>query len=174
MAENQPRRKAMLTPTRAISVAAVLAVSAAVAIPAFTSAQSVGTRDIAVLEKVRAATFVHAKRSTRGERLAPGDRVLTRQALFAADGRAVGKLFTDCANVGRAANVFKATLQCVSTYRFKDGEVVSAGVVVLSTGGTIRFPIVGGSGAYRGAHGEVTAGQPPSGYQGADVLHLEG
>jgi Allene oxide cyclase barrel like domain len=141
----------MLTPSRAISVAAVLALSAAVAIPALTSAQTVGTRAIAVHEKVRAATFVHAKPTTRGARLAQGDRVLTRQALFAADGSAIGTLFTDCANIGRAAEVFKATLQCVSTYRFKDGEVVSAGVVVLSAGGTVRFPIVGGSGAYRGA-----------------------
>jgi hypothetical protein len=164
----------MFTPIRAISVAAVLALSAAVAIPAFTTAQTVGAREIAVREKVRAVKFVHAKQSTRGEHLAQGDRVLTRQALFAENGTAVGTLFTDCVNVGRAAEVFEATLQCVSTYRFKDGEVVSAGVVVLGTGGTIRFPIVGGSGAYRGAHGEVTAVQPPSGYQGADVLQLDG
>jgi hypothetical protein len=164
----------MFTPIKAISVAAVLALSAAVTIPALTSAQTVGAREIAVNEKVRAAKFVHVKPSTRGERLAQGDRVLTRQALFAEDGSAVGALFTDCANVGRAAEVFKATLQCVSTYRFKDGEVVSAGVVVLSAGGTIRFPIVGGSGAYRGARGEVTSGKPPEGYQGADVLHLDG
>jgi hypothetical protein len=164
----------MFTPIRAISVAAVLALSAAVAIPAFTTAQTVGAREIAVREKVRAVKFVHAKQSTRGEHLAQGDRVLTRQALFAENGTAVGTLFTDCVNVGRAAEVFEATLQCVSTYRFKDGEVVGTGVVVLSTGGTIRFPIVGGSGAYRGAHGEVTSGKPAKGYQGADVLRLDG
>jgi hypothetical protein len=116
----------MFTPIRAISVAAVLALSAAVAIPTFTSAQTVGAREIAVREKVRAVKFVHSKPSTRGERLAQGDRVLTRQALFAENGSAVGTLFTDCVNVGRAAEVFEATLQCVSTYRFKDGEVVSA------------------------------------------------
>ena len=164
----------MLTPIRAIAVAAVVALSAVVAIPALTSAQTIGAREIIVHEKVRAAKFVHVNPSTRGERLGQGDRVLTRQALFAEDGSAVGTLFTDCANVGRAAEVFKATLQCVSTYRFKDGEVVSAGVVVLSSGGTIRFPIVGGSGAYRGAHGEVASGKPPKGYQGSDVLHLDG
>ena len=164
----------MFTSTKAILIAAVLALSAAVAIPALTSAQTVGEREITVREKVRGAKFVHVNRSRRGERLAQGDRVLTRQALFADDGRAVGTLFTDCANVGRAADVFKATLQCVSTYRFKDGEVVSAGVAVLSAGGTIRFPIVGGSGAYRGAHGEVTSGKPAKGYQGSDVLHLDG
>jgi hypothetical protein len=86
----------------------------------------------------------------------------------------VGTLFTDCVNVGGAAEVFKATLQCTSTYRFKDGEVVSAGVVRLSAGPATGFPIVGGSGAYRGAHGEVSAGAPVKGYDGVDVLHLDG
>ena len=141
----------MLTPIRAIAVAALIALTAAVAIPALTSAQNGGGREIA-----------------------HGDRVLTRQALFAEDGSPVGRLFTDCANVGRGAEVFDASLQCVSTYRFEDGEVVSAGVAVLSAARTVRFPIVGGSGAYRGAHGEVTSGNPPKGYQGADVLHLDG
>jgi Allene oxide cyclase barrel like domain len=164
----------MLTPIRAIAVAALIALSAAVAIPALTSAQNGAGREIAVREKVRAVKFVHANPSTLGERLAHGDRVLTRQALFAEDGSAVGRLFTDCANVGRGAEVFDATLQCLSTYRFEDGEVVGAGVVVLSAARTVRFPIVGGSGAYRGAHGEVTSGKPPKGYQGADVLHLDG
>jgi hypothetical protein len=70
--------------------------------------------------------------------------------------------------------VFKATLQCVSADRFKDGEVVSAASWCSAPGGTIRFPIEGGSGAYRGAHGEVTSGKPAKGYQGSDVLHLDG
>lgn len=160
--------------SRAILAAAVVALGAVVTIPALTSAQDRGGREIAVLEKVRAAKFVHVRPSTRGERLAHGDRVLTRQALFNEDGGALGTLFTDCANVGRAADVFEATLQCVSTYRFEEGEIVSAGVVVLSAGGAVGFPIVGGSGAYRGARGEVTTGKPVKGYQGADVLHLDG
>ena len=38
----------------------------------------------------------------------------------------------------------------------------------------LEFPIVGGSGAYRGAHGQVTPGAPVKGYDGVDVLHLDG
>jgi hypothetical protein len=164
----------MLRYRRAASAAVVAVLIAAVAIPALTSAQQQsGTRDITVLEKVRAAKFVHAKPSTRGERLAMGDRVLTRQALFNESREAVGRLFTDCANVGRAASVFKATLECTSTYRFEDGEVVSAGVVRLSDGPATRFPIVGGSGAYRGAEGEITPGAPVKGFDTVDVLHLD-
>jgi hypothetical protein len=117
---------------------------------------------------------VGAKHSARSDRLAPGDRVLTRQALFGRDRRARGTLFTDCTNVGRTAEVFKATLQCTSTYRFEDGEIVSAGVVRLAAGPATGFPIVGGSGAYRGARGEITAGPPVKGFDSVDVLNLDG
>jgi hypothetical protein len=163
----------MFTPLRAISVAVVVAI-AAVAIPALTSAQTDGTRDVTVREKVRAVKFVHVNPSSRGERLAMGDRVLTRQALLDENGGALGTLFTDCANVGRRAEVFKATLQCTSTYRLKDGEIVSTGVVRLGSTQGLEFPIVGGSGAYRGAHGQVTPGAPVKGYDSVDVLHLDG
>jgi hypothetical protein len=54
-----------------------------------------------------------------------------------------------------------------------DGEVVSAGVVRLSDGPATRFPIVGGSGAYRGAQGEITAGAPVKGFDTVNVLHLD-
>ena len=164
----------MFTPFRAVSAAAVAALAAAVAIPAFTTAQTTGVRDITVRNKVRAVQFVHVKRSDRGERLGKGDRVITSQRLFNDSDDAVGTLSTDCVNVGASAHVFKATLQCTSTYRFKDGEVVTAGVVVLSAGPATRFPIVGGSGAYRGAHGEVSPGASVKGYDSVDALHLDG
>src|SRR5215218_2144638 len=76
----------MFTSLRAISVAAAVAV-AAVAVPTLTSAQTDGSRDITVREKVRAVKFVHAGASSRGERLAMGDHVLTRQALSDDKGR---------------------------------------------------------------------------------------
>src|SRR4051812_19176577 len=101
---------------------AAAAAATAVSVPALTSAQSSGGRDITVRDKVHAAKFVHQKRSTRGDRLAMGDRVITQQALFDESNRGVGTLLTDCVNVGRQAQVFKATLQCTSIYRFADGQ----------------------------------------------------
>jgi hypothetical protein len=70
--------------------------------------------------------------------------------------------------------VFNATLQCTSTYRFDNGQLVSAGVVKLDAGVRAGFPIVGGSGAYKAARGQITPGAPVKGYQGVDVLHLDG
>ncbi len=159
---------------RALGGAALAAIAAAAAIPALTGAQPSGPRDIIAREKVRTVKFVRAKPSTRGDRLDQGDRVITRQALFNQSDRAIGTLFTDCVNVGSATQVFKATLQCAATYRFSDGQVASAGVVRLSSARGARFPIVGGSGAYSSARGEVEAAAPVKGYDTVDVLHLAG
>jgi len=158
--------------TKTVAAAALAATTAAVALPALGGAQT-GDREITAREKVRSVKFVHQKRTTKGERLATGDRVLTRQAIFNAGGKASGTLFTDCANVGKAAAVFKATLQCTLTYRFGDGQIVSAGVVRLGSGGVAAaFPIVGGTGAYKGVRGEAKAGAPVKGFDSVDVLRF--
>jgi hypothetical protein len=67
-----------------------------------------------------------------------------------------------------SARVFAATLQCVASYLFADGQVVLTGVLHVGT----SAPVVGGSGAYRGARGEVTTAKPVNGYD-VDVLHLD-
>jgi hypothetical protein len=164
----------MSTTFRPVTAAAAAALAAAIAIPTLSGAQTNGAREITVREKVRAVQFVHAKSSTKGERLARGDRVITNQALFDASNHGLGTLFTDCVNAGSTAPVFKAALQCTSTYRLADGQLVSAGIVKLDAGAVAGFPIVGGSGAYKAASGQITPGAPVNGYQGVDVLHLDG
>jgi hypothetical protein len=156
---------------RALPALAIVA-AVAVALPALTSAQSTGARDITVREKVQSIRFVHQSRSTKGDRLATGDRLLTRQHLFDDANKAIGTLFTDCVNLGGSARVFAATLQCTASYRFDDGQIVLTGLLHVGTAGT-SAPIAGGSGAYRGARGEVTTGKPEKGYD-IDVLHIDG
>lgn len=162
----------MTRSTRAVAGAALTALAASAAIPALTGAQAPGGREITVRNKVRSVQFIHAKASTKGDRLATGDRVLTRQALFDTANKPIGTLFTDCANLGPRAQVFKATLQCTVTYRFRDGQVVAAGLVSFKPGA--QTPIVGGTGAYRLARGEAEAGAPVKGYDSVDVLRLAG
>ncbi len=159
-----------MSPKIKAGAAAVLAAATtAVALPALTQAQS-GEQTITAREKVRSATFVHQKRTTKGQRLATGDHVLTRQAIFDAAGKPRGTLFTDCANVGKAAQLFKATLLCTTTYRFGNGQIVATGV--LSLGGKPSLPIVGGTGAYRGVRGVAQAGPAVKGYDSVDVLRF--
>jgi hypothetical protein len=161
----------MTTVLRAGIAAALAVTAAAAAIPALTTAHNAQTRELTVREKVRGIAFVHHGKS-KDDMLARGDAVVTEQALTGPSGAAVGTLYTDCTNTGAAAPVFKATLQCLSTYRMKDGQVASAGVVVLSNTKGLSFPIVGGSGAYGGAQGTVTPGAPVKGYDSVDVLHV--
>ncbi|MDQ3632164.1 MAG: hypothetical protein M3417_13020 [Actinomycetota bacterium] len=156
----------------AIPAIALAAVAAAVAIPALSSeAQTSGPRDITVREKVRTVKIDDLKPRSRDDRLSQGDRVLTRQELYDARNRRIGTLYTDCANVGGTAKVFKATLQCVVTYRFGDGQVEAAGVARLAPGQ--RLAIVGGTGAYKGVSGEVETAPPVKGYDSVDILHIE-
>jgi hypothetical protein len=161
------------TVLRAAIGAALAAGAVAAAIPALTTAQSAQTRELTVREKVHGIAFVHHGKA-KGEMLARGDAVVTEQALTDPGGTSAGTLYTDCTNIGAGAPVFKATLQCLSTYRLKDGQVASAGVVVLSNTKGLSFPIVGGSGAYAGAQGTVTPGAPVKGYDSVDVLHVTG
>jgi hypothetical protein len=74
--------------------------------------------------------------------------------------------------VGHAARVFAATLQCAASYRFADGQLAATDVLHLGAPGDAAS-IVGGSGAYRAAGGEVTSGKPGKGYD-VDVLQLDG
>lgn len=163
----------MSIPIRAGTAAALAALGAAAAIPGLTVANGTAGRDITVREKLKDVEFVHTG-SARGEKLAMGDRVITRQALFDTNDRRVGTLVTDCVNTGATAEFFAARLQCLSTYRFQDGQIVSAGAVRLADGPANQFPIVGGAGAYRGAGGQIEPGAPVPGYESVDVLHLDG
>ena len=155
--------------TKSMAAAVLATAATAVALPALTQAQS-SEQTITAREKVRSVTFVHQKRTTKGQRLATGDRVLTRQAIFDAAGKPSGTLFTDCANVGAPAAVFKATLQCTTTYRFANGQIVAAGV--LNLGGKPSIPIVSGTGAYRGVRGVTQTGPAAKGFDSVDVLRF--
>jgi hypothetical protein len=113
-------------------------------VPAVTTAQSSSAQEIVVRERVQSLKFVHQSSKTRGDRLAMGDRVLTRQALFDAERKRVGTLYTDCVNVGGSARVFAATLLCTASYRFADGQFSTLGSIRLGAAlGSSPTPIAG-------------------------------
>jgi hypothetical protein len=158
---------------RALPALALVAIGA-VAVPALTSAQSSGARDITVREKVTWVRFLHQKTSTRGDRMLTGDRVLTYQRLYDQSSKRIGTLYTDCVNVGPAAHVYRATLLCTASYRLTEGQFATVGAIRLGgRPGASPTPIIG-SGAYRGQHGEVASAPPVKGYESVDVLHIDG
>jgi hypothetical protein len=154
--------------TTALAVAAAVATAAAV--PALTPAQT-GARDLTVLMKIQNGTEVkHGK----GAKLATGDSLLIRLAVFDTGGARIGSAYTDCTNVGAPARAENAVFQCTQTYRFRDGQLVMSGIVKFSALDDLAISIVGGSGAYAGASGQVSSGEPVEGYDSVDVLHLDG
>ena len=160
-----------MTTKRAMTCAALGAAALAGAIPALTAAQTTGGQDITVREQVLGLKFVRSGARPHGDRLATGDRVVSRQAMFDAAGQRTGTLFTDCVNVGTTARVFSAHMQCTATYRFSAGELVAVGETRL--GPSARLAIAGGTGAYWSARGEVTTGARQGRYD-VDVIHLDG
>jgi hypothetical protein len=161
------------TRTAAAAMVAVGAIAAVTAIPAMTGAQTSGAREITVRMKVRGGTEIHHTKRAGSDKLATGDAVLVRLKMFSPSGAALGSAYTECVNVGARVNSFKATLRCVQVYKFRDGQIVTAGVARFSQLENLSIPIVGGSGAYRGASGQLTAGEPVEGFDSVDVLHLD-
>ena len=156
-------------------VATALATSAVIAatVPALTGAQSPGPRDLTLRLKDGAGSLVqHGK--AKGARLAPGDSLVVRQAMYDTSDKRVGQNYIECTNVGAKATVERARLQCMATYALADGQIVAAGVFRMVEGAELNVAVVGGSGAYAGVSGSLTAGAPVQGYDSVDVLHLDG
>ena len=165
----------MVMPARPLAVLVSAAVAGGVAVPALTGAQSTsGAREIVVREKVKDVRFVRQSTKTKGDRMAMGDRVLTRQLLFDNADKQIGTLYTDCTKVGGATKVFDAVLLCTASYRFADGQFATTGAIRLGgKPGSSATPIAG-SGAYRGQRGEVASAPPVKGYESVDVLRIDG
>jgi hypothetical protein len=121
------------------------------------------------MKVVNGAEVKHGK----GAKLATGDSLLIRLHVFDTSGARIGSAYTDCTNVGPKARAENAVLQCTQTYKFRDGQVVTSGVVKFTALDDLEIPIVGGSGAYRGASGHLGSGAPVEGYDSVDVLHLD-
>ena len=151
-------------------IALIVVAAGAAAIPALTGAQATGPRDLTVLMKVvNGAEVKHGK----GAKLATGDSLLIRLNMFDTDRKRIGSAYTDCTNVGPKARAENAVLQCTQTYKFRDGQIVTSGVVKFSALDDLQVAIVGGSGAYRGASGHIGTGTPVEGYDSVDVLHFD-
>jgi uncharacterized protein (UPF0261 family) len=163
-----PRR----TRTTAAGLAACAAIAGAAAIPSLGGAQPPAGSELTLKLKVVGSAPITHGRKAGGSKLPAGDGMIIRLKVFDAAGAPVGRAYTECTNVGRKAASFDATLQCTQTYDLADGQIVSAGVIRFSELADAKTAIVGGSGAYRGAKGELVAGPPAAGFDSVDVLRF--
>ncbi len=129
-----------------------------------------GPREITV--RLRSEDF-RVIRHRKGK-LRLGDVYVDRQKMFDAGDKPIGHAYLDCVNVGPKRQIAGAMLQCKATYAFADGQLIAMGVVRTDKTDEVNVAIVGGSGAYRGAGGQLNAGTPVKGYDSVDVLKLDG
>lgn len=159
-------------PARLVAVGAAAALSAAIAVPALTSAQTPTASTITVQEKVQTVVQDDISPKSKTHKVSVGDRLITVQSLFDASKKRIGTLYTDCTSVGPTKPFPHLTLLCETTYDLPAGQIVASGVAKLD--GTGGLTIVGGSGAYAGAHGTVAFAKAAQGYDTADTITIAG
>jgi hypothetical protein len=136
----------------AISLAAVAALSVAVAIPAVGQSQSPDERTVTVTAHTASVKVVDL--APRG-RVAAGDMLVGVSRLRDSAGRRVGTSYLNC-GIAKGSRTFeRALFQCTGTHRLKGGTITIAGVARLGSAKVIRIAVTGGTGAYRGVTGEL-------------------
>jgi hypothetical protein len=171
---NDHKEHGMRTRTKLAAATALLGAAAtAVALPSTGGAQAGAPQQLTLHMNVTNGTQLHRGRPSRSERMATGDELIVRLRMAAPDGAPLGTAHTHCVNVGPKVAPPRTLLQCTQTYRFADGQIVTAGAVRFSELESLAVPVVGGSGAYRGVRGQLTAGAPVEGVDSVDVLDLD-
>jgi len=173
---------------RRIVLAAVMAAVGIGLVAATGSAQNPGQgqgqgqgRTIVLYEKDEAGSFrfVDAKPFTRVSRRGPrkisvGDALVLGIPLFsdAAATQRAGRLRVHCLAMNASRRFDRVSYMCDGIYTLQGGTLaVSALVRVPEGAATFRLAVVGGTGAYEGANGQVTIEDPERG-NSKDTIHL--
>lgn len=159
-------------PARLAAAGAAVALSVAITVPALTSAQTPAASTITVQEKVQTVVQDDVSPKSKTHKVSVGDRLVTVQSLFDASKKRIGTLYTDCTSVGPTKPFPHLKVSCSATYSLPAGQVLASGVTRLDGPGGLT--IVGGSGAYTGAHGTVAFAQAAPGYDTADTITIAG
>ncbi len=173
---------------RRIVLAAVVAAVGVGLVATTGSAQNPGQgqgqgqgRTIVLYEQDEAGTFrfVDAKPFTRVSRRGPrkisvGDAVVLGIPLFsdAAATQRAGRLRVHCLAMNASRRFDRVSYMCDGIYTLQGGTLaVSALVRVTEGAATFQLAVVGGTGAYEGANGQVTIEDAERG-NSKDTIHL--
>lgn len=136
-------------------------------------------RTITVYEKGSRSTFryVDAKPFTRFTKRGPrkvsaGDSFIITNRLYA-DAAATAQaavLHVQCTAMTTSTRFDRVISRCDGSALFADGQIAFDGVANVSKPSFV-FPVVGGTGAYEGARGQLSVAQQPNG-DSTDTVHL--
>jgi hypothetical protein len=159
MSRRAVRLGALIGPVGAAAVlAAVLAATG--------SAQAPGERTFKLVEAEGSAAFGDvAPRSDddRSPRFSGGDQKVFTSRVFDQSGRRVGRGDYHCIAVHGARTFAQVRFQCTGTVTLRDGTIAMS----VAYGGNQReedvaLAVIGGTGAYEGARGQISARNLPS------------
>jgi hypothetical protein len=145
-------------------VAAAAALAVGVVTPADGSpAGATGQHTIRIDSIVTESAFLDlgASGPSLGDQIVFSNKLLTGQ-------KQVGHEGALCTTVSRERN----EAECTATFSFPSGQITAQGLVVLGSMAPYAVPITGGSGAYRGAAGELRV-KPVSATEGLQTLVLD-
>jgi allene oxide cyclase len=128
-----------------VPLAAVLALAAAAGWSTLASASSAQSTDMTLLAVDVAKSEIYVDAGAKGD--GPGDTIFFRETLLKS-GKAAGGSDVMCIFVRRNAG------RCSGTLRLSGGTLEASGGTRF--GGRFSLPIVGGTGRYSGASGELT------------------
>ena len=103
--------------------------------------------------KVKESVTSFATHDLGAKGVSVGDRFAFKTLLRDGKGATLGIGGADCMRVSGTSDN-KGLLNCVETFRLPGGDVVASGLYDLAAK-TNRWPIVGGTGRYRGASGQI-------------------
>jgi hypothetical protein len=171
----QPQPKETVTMTRTFAAllaaaGATTALATAGATPVLSSARPTpATRTITFQEPMPRVAVEHISPKSSSQ-LSLGDRLAIGGPLENAHHQHLGTFGGTCTAVGAGASFDTTPLLCQAIYKVAGGQIATMGMMTLAK---TNLVIIGGSGAYTGAHGIVTPGRPAQGFSDADKLTID-
>jgi hypothetical protein len=104
------------------------------------------------------------------KKLSLGDRLAISGALESADHQRLGTFGGVCTVIGAGRSFVSTPLLCHAVYRLPTGQIEAMGSMTLSR---TNLAVIGGTGAFAGAHGTVTPGKVEKGFDDADQVTID-
>jgi hypothetical protein len=163
--------RTVLTPRRALGLAAGAAIAAAALAGTIATGQSPGPRTVTLIEKEAGATFTHIRNTpppTRQANMA-GDVLVFTNPVVREDGTRAGRFHTSCVTTIGARDFRRSLVTCSGVMQLDDGTITVA-ATLRAGGGTVTAAVTGGTGAYDGARGTLVSTPTRGGSR--DVISL--
>jgi hypothetical protein len=168
MSRTTIKRTAVVAPLAAAALLAALLESTG-------GAQQPGERTFKLILKDESAALgdvAPTSRNQRDPRISGGDQHVFTSTVFDEAQKRVGKFYGQCVAVRGGRTYRQSTFQCQGTFVLRDGAIaVSVAFRATQRDEDVSLAVIGGTGAYEGARGQVSTRILPGGRE-EKTVHL--